>query len=104
MMGLLNLGSLVLGLIAWVFPIVNLMQYKNHDHWNWVPLSIISISACAVSLYFQIIYGHYLVNLEDWSDLMDTRGAVMLVSSVLLIVTIILNAITLMVYRDKMRK
>lgn len=31
----LNVGSLVLGLIAWTLPVVNLMRYKNHNHKNW---------------------------------------------------------------------
>ena len=104
MIWLLNLGSLVLGLIAWILPVVNLMRYKKHDHKNWVILSIMSISACAISLCFQIFYNNHLVKIEDWSALMDTTDAVVFVSSVLLIVTILLNAITLFVYRDRTAK
>ena len=104
MIGLLNVGSLVLGLIAWILPVVNLMLYKKHDHRNWGALAIMSISACAISLYFQIVYGNYLVKIEDWSALMDTRGAVVFVGAVLLIVTFLLNAITLIVYRDRKAK
>lgn len=44
MIVLLNLGSLVLGLIAWILPVVNLMRYEKHDHRNWVTLSIMSFS------------------------------------------------------------
>mgnify|MGYP000861101348 CR=1 FL=1 len=36
MIGLLNLGSLVLGLIAWILPVVNLRRYKERDYRNWV--------------------------------------------------------------------
>ena len=104
MIGLLNLGSLLLGLIAWILPVVNLMRYKKHDHRSWVTLSIMSISACAISLCFQIFYNYHLAKIEDWSALMDTTGAVASVAAVLLIVTIILNAITLMVYRDRIAK
>jgi len=104
MIGLLNLGSLVLGLMAWILPVVNLMRYTKHDNRNWVTLSIMSISACAISLYFQIYYGYYLIKLEDWSALMDTQGTVAFVASVLLIVTLILNAITLIVYRNSLVK
>ncbi len=104
MISWLNPASLVLGLIAWILPVVNLMRDKKHDHSNWAILSIISISACAISLWLQIIYGYFLVKIEDWSALMDTRGAVAFVSAVLLIVTVILNAITLFVYRDRTAK
>ncbi|WP_268745183.1 hypothetical protein [Bacillus cihuensis] len=40
MIGLFNLGSLILGLIAWILPVVNLMRYKKHDHWNRVVFSL----------------------------------------------------------------
>lgn len=101
MIGLLNPGSLVLGLIAWILPVVSLMRYKKHDHKNWVVLSLMSISACAISLYFQIINNYLLVKIEDWSALMDITGSLAFVAAVLLIITIILNAITLLVYRDR---
>lgn len=95
----LNLGSLVLGLFAWILPVVNLMRYRKHDHRNWIALSFVSISASAVSLCFQILSIFHRVKVADWSALMDTMSAVVFVSVVLLIVTIILNAITLIVYR-----
>src|SRR5699024_11720667 len=101
MIGLLNLGSLVLGLLAWILPVVNLMQYKKYDNKNWVTLSIMSISACAISLYFQIFYGYYLINIEVWSALMYTQGAVDYVASLLLFVILILNAITMLVYCNR---
>lgn len=104
MMWLLNLASLLLGLIAWILPVVNIMRYKKHDHKNWMYLPVVSISSCAVSLFFQICYNDYLVKIEDWSALMDTTDAVVFVSAVLLIITIILNTITLFVYRDKTMK
>lgn len=51
--------------------------------------------------YKQIFYNNHLVKIEDWSALMDTTGAVAFVSAVLLTVTIILNAITLIIYRNR---
>ncbi|MCK1993726.1 hypothetical protein GW626_09370 [Peribacillus muralis] len=104
MTGLLNLGSLVLGLLAWILPVVNLMRYKNHEINNWVALSFMSISACAISLCFQILYNYHLVRIEDWNAIMDTMYAVAFAATVLLIVTIILNAITLFLYHDRIAK
>ncbi|WP_077212856.1 TMEM128 family protein [Bacillus dakarensis] len=100
-MGWLNVGSLVLGLIAWILPIVNLTSYDKHNNRNWIVLSIMSISACAIALCFQIIYNNHLVKIEDWSALMDTSGAVASVSAVLLIVTFLLNSFTMLVHRAK---
>ncbi|MGG3889647.1 hypothetical protein [Metabacillus fastidiosus] len=101
MFGWLNFASLMLGLIAWILPIVNLAQEKKKENKNWVVLSIISISACSISLCFQIFNTYHIVTVEDWSALMDTMYTVAFASATLLIVTIILNAITLNVYRDK---
>jgi hypothetical protein len=102
--GLLNLGSLLLGLIAWILPVVNLAKYDKANHRNWVVFSVASVSACAISLCMQICYGNYLVRREDWSALMDTSNAVALVSAILLVVTIVLNAITLVIYNGRNRK
>ncbi|MHB8061781.1 MAG: hypothetical protein ACYDG2_03970 [Ruminiclostridium sp.] len=97
----LNLVSLILGLIAWILPVVNLMQHNKADRRNWAVFSVASVSACAISLCMQIFYTNHLVKIEDWSALMDTSSAVALVATLLLVVTIILNAITLVVYGKK---
>ncbi|MUV37877.1 Cytochrome-c oxidase [Lentibacillus sp. JNUCC-1] len=97
----LNVGSLVLGLIAWTLPVVNLMQAKKPENKRWLVLLFISFSACAISLSFQIFYTNHLVKIEDLSALMDTIGAVAFASAVLLSVTILLNAVTLILYRQR---
>ncbi|WP_249872502.1 hypothetical protein [Oceanobacillus saliphilus] len=105
MIGLLNLGSLILGLISWILPLIILFRYqKRGSYKNWVVLTMISISACAISLCFQIFNNYYLVKMEDFSALIDITGAVTTASAVLLIVTIILNAITLIAYRYRTAK
>ncbi|KNZ40767.1 hypothetical protein [Acetobacterium bakii] len=96
--GWLNLGSFVLGLIAWILPVINLERRNKVGNRNWVGVSLASVSACAISLCMQMFYTNYLVKIEDWSALMDTSAAVAWVATMLLAVTIILNAITLIVY------
>lgn len=98
MTSFLNLGSLVLGLIAWILPVINIMRYKKSNNNNWVILSFLSISTCAISLYFQILYNNYLVEIWDASALMDTSGASAFLSAVLLVVTIIFNIISMIMY------
>jgi cytochrome c oxidase subunit 4 len=46
----------------------------------------------------------FLITVEDWGALMDTMYAVAFASAALLIVTIILNTITLNVYRGRTAK
>lgn len=97
--GLLNLGSLLLGLISWAFPVINLAKRNKFENKNWAVYSIASISLCAISLFMQMIYHNHLVKKEDWSALMDTSGALVFVSAVLLTVTLALNIISLAAYR-----
>lgn len=98
MYGWLNLGSLVLGLIAWILPIASLAMHNNK---KWALFSIASISACVISLCFQILYNDYLVKIEDWAALMDTSKAVVRLSFLLAVVTIVLNVITAIVCNKK---
>ncbi|OAK68462.1 hypothetical protein [Lederbergia galactosidilytica] len=103
MVGWLNVGSLILGLVAWILPLVALMLYKK-EHNKWIIFPIASLSACAVSLCFQIFYNDHLVKIGDWSALMDTTDAVSSAAAALLIITILLNVITLIVYRGRLTK
>jgi hypothetical protein len=94
----LNVGSLVLGLIAWILPVVNLLR-KNSN--SWMTLSMISICACALSLCFQIFYSYHKVTIEDWSALMDTMYITAFASAALLLFTIVVNVMIFVVYRGK---
>ncbi|MEK3994624.1 hypothetical protein MKY29_07695 [Psychrobacillus sp. FSL K6-2365] len=98
--GWLNIGSLVLGLVAWIIPIINLAVGKKQMNKKWIALTIISFSACAISICLQIFYNLYLVNIKDWSALSEMHG-VAVASTVLVIVTILLNALTLFLYRRR---
>ena len=100
----LNLGSLVLGLIAWILPVINLAAHTKAGRRSFIIFSVASVSACAISLCMQIFYTDYLVKIEDWSALMDTSHAVTLVSALLLAVTMILNTTAFVVYSGKRSK
>ncbi len=58
--GLLNIGSLLLGLISWALPIVCLARRHGASNNNWAAFSILSVVACALSLFLQIVYQDYL--------------------------------------------
>lgn len=103
MITLLNFVSLILGLIAWILPIINIINKKLYNK-NWSNLSVISMGACATSIYFQFLYNNHLVNINDWTAIMDTIGTSILLSSVLLVITIILNIITLIMYNEYKRR
>ena len=101
---MLNLGSLALGLLAWMLPVISLVRKKKAKDKTPVFLCAVSTGACAVSLCLQIFEMHRRVTLRDWSALMDTSGAVAWVAAVLLVVTIALNAAALAGYGQKHSK
>lgn len=103
MITLLNPASLLLGLVALILPIINIVNHKKFNNKNCTIFSVTSMGACATSIYFQILYNNHLVNINDWSAIMDTIGSLVFVSSTLLVITIILNIITLFTYRDKIK-
>ncbi|HOL18022.1 MAG TPA: hypothetical protein PLY40_07015 [Bacillota bacterium] len=100
-MGWLNVGSLVLGLMAWILPVASLAKHGKADPRKGAVFFVASLSACAVSLCLQIYYQNFLVRIEAWSALMDTSGAVAKVSTVLVVVTIALNALSLVMLSRK---
>lgn len=74
MIGWLNIGSLVLGLIAWTLPIITLTSYKKFDRKNWFTVSVMSLSACAISLFFKMKYNSHLGNTRAWTAIMYTTS------------------------------
>lgn len=99
--GWLNVGSMVFGLIGCILPVINIILGSKFVNKNWIAFSIVSISACAVSLWMQIIYINHLINIEDWTAIMDISNAIVSISGLLLLVTIILNTIS---YNRKLKR
>lgn len=98
----LNVGSLIFGLMAWGIPVIGMIQYRKGDLRRKVIFSVVSLGACAISLCMQIFYTDYLVKIADWTALMDISSAVAKVSFILLMVTLILNGISLVLgYREQ---
>ena len=91
MYGLLNVGSLILGLIAWILPLITLSNASKTK--NPSLFSFISLSACATSICFQLFYQTYLVKIKDWGAVEDTIYTVACVSFILLVSTVLLNGI-----------
>lgn len=89
MSGFFNLGSLVLGVVSWLIPILAVCRcYKGRKQKSF---SIYSFTSCAVALVFQLFEIRHRVNIEDFSAIMDTVGAVCVVAVILVTVTVALN-------------
>lgn len=96
----LNGGSLVLGIIAWTLPIIGILiaRTKKLNFWS---LTALSLSACAIAIFFQMMYNQHLIDIEDMSALLDTSKAVTYISGILLLITGILNALNVGINQKK---
>ncbi len=91
----LNVISLVLGLAAWVLPLIGMTLARMNKHTAAITLSITSMSAALICLCLQITYQNHLVNKLDWSALQDTSGALVLVSVGFVAMCILLNIVAI---------
>ena len=96
--------SLVLGLTAWILPIVSLIKSRKGNNKRWPFLSLASLSCCSISLCLQFFYNDYLVDIEDLSAIMDTSNALAFVSAVLVALTVTLNTFTAVMCSKNQRR
>ncbi|KGX91377.1 hypothetical protein N781_04780 [Pontibacillus halophilus JSM 076056 = DSM 19796] len=97
----MNIGTLLLGLLACTLPIVNLVQGNQSLQRPFLINLLISMGACALALCLQMVNLYQLVKREDFSALMDLAGSITTVASTLVIVTVLLNGLSIMRYQVK---
>lgn len=84
MYGILNVCSLVLGLLSWALGFAALVRRSRNYCAG-------SFCACAAALLGQVLYTQHLVAIRDWAAIEDTHGAVTLAAAVLLAGNLLLN-------------
>lgn len=87
--GWLNLGSLVLGIIALALPVFAMakrMKGIKAGVCIWMSMGI-----CLLAIIFQMAYGNHLIEIGDWSALMDTSQATFSLSAKLALFTALLD-------------
>ena len=84
-----NIISLSLGLLAWVLGGIAILRRR------FAALSFGSLACCAVSLTVQLLEVEHRVELRDLSAIDDTIAAVAFAAKVLVVVTLVLNALAL---------
>ena len=89
--GWLNLGSVALGLAGWIAPWLAFAGRGRSGPGRRGLWHIVSLACCALALWFQLCYQRHLVDIQDWSALLDTAGAVVKVSGFLLLTTLLDN-------------
>jgi len=92
----LNTGSIILGLVAWVLAIIAMKQSRRSHG-----LSVFSFSACAVSLVLRLFEVSNRIALHDYAAIEDTITAEIIAAIILVTVTIVLNAAALITAKHK---
>ena len=93
--GLLNLGSVLCGLAGWIVPWLGLRKKTGSPAWRQGLAALASLSLCGAALWMQLWYQQHLTEIQDWSALLDTAGAVTKVAAFLLVSTLLINAVLL---------
>lgn len=89
-----NLGSIVLGLTAWLFGYWAIRRtILRKDIKASYICSITSFTLCILSLLLQLMEVENRVDMEDLSAIYDTINAVIFAAKTLIIVTVGLNMI-----------
>ena len=89
----MNLGSLFFDLVVWSITVVFLVK-KTLTKNSLIRGVFDSLVSAMISLVMQVLYTKHLVDINDWSALLDTQGGVF-AASVILFVTITLNGLVL---------
>lgn len=84
-----------MGFAGMMLPLVGI-ALKGKNKYVTV-ISFLSMICCATSLFFQICYQKFLVDVEDWSAMMDIAPSMMGISFLLLLITVILNIVFIVV-------
>lgn len=87
-----NMGSLALGLLAMLLPLVALIRRKAGFGGAGL-VHVLSLGCCAASLCFQIYEVRNRTHLDDFSAIMDTIDTISWVSALLIAITVVLNLI-----------
>ena len=94
---MLYLGSLILGLLAWFLPVIALFWKRLGGTLRKRYLcSVISLTACAVAIYFQVRGAAIFAVKEDATALYDTVPTSAKLSLILLLGTVLVNGVLLM--------
>lgn len=96
----LNLGSLIFGVISWIPPVIAIKQY-NRNSQKHRTFCILSFSFCLASMYLQFFEINHLVQIQDWSSLMDITGTLRWIAVILAVITILLNTAVYLLYKEK---
>ena len=91
--------SILLGLLAWLLPLLGLTQPVLLKRWlgeSWFSLIIfVSMTACTLAIWFELYVQYKRLIIEDYSAMLDIFPSSVKFGLFLIILTLILNVFLL---------
>ena len=91
--------SILLGLLAWLLPLLGLTQPVLLKRWlgeSWFSLIIfVSMTACTLAIWFELYAQYKRLIIEDYSAMLDIFPSSVKFGLLLIILTLILNVFLL---------
>lgn len=88
---IVNIASLILGLAALIIPVVMIIRKMSRS--TFVGGVFLSFICCMLAVLLQLYEMHHLVQIQDWSALLDTSAVVVSASGQLILGTVVLNVV-----------
>ena len=98
---LLTLIPLLLGLLAWILPIVHIVRHKKNERDCFGGLSSVSFLLCAIAIWIPILSMDLLMRNHESGTVQDLIWGFNFASMFLLMVTIILNLLAYHTYKSR---
>ncbi len=92
----LSLGSIALGLLGILLPILSL---KYNKFQSLAPL--FSLTCCSLAIWFQLLEIKHRVAISDFAAIEDTINAISSVSIMLIVITLAINLVVGLIPRKK---
>ena len=90
LIGLCNIGSLIMGLAAWIIAVISILSKPQQKKYA---RSIASFSCCGIALVLQFLELRNNVTIGNLTAIMDTIQVTFGAVAILVIITIVLNLI-----------
>lgn len=94
-----NMGSLVLGILAWCIAFAALKSKRKQLSYG---CSVTSFSLCAIALMFQFLEIGRRAGMDDYAAIDDTIEGIIFAAGVLTIVTIVMNVTAMIQKNDEL--
>lgn len=98
MITLINLLSLITGLLALTLPLIFIRNMKKASKKHLCLTVFASMAFCIIAIFVHLIQVYYLAMNQQWTNIADSIGFILMMSSILLIASFVSNGVAIHKY------